>query len=187
MWMPQLFSKMPAGRFFATIFFLGLTFAAFSSLISMIELASRVIVDTGVSRKKATLAVCVTGFMFGIPSALSTDFLVNQDTVWGIGLLVSGAFMAFAIIKFNPSRFRTELVNIDKDNYTLGKWWEVIIKYVVPIEVITLVVWWIYQSASVDQWYNPISTFSLATVALQWGIALALFLFYNKKIAEKTS
>ncbi len=186
MWMPQLFFEMPGGRFFAIIFFLGLTFAAFSSLISMIELASRVLVDTGISRSKATGAVCITGFMFGLPSAVSTDVLVNQDTVWGIGLLVSGAFMAFAIIKFNPSRFRSELVNVEERSYTLGKWWEVVIKYVVPIEVITLLVWWVYQSASVESWYDPFSTFSLATVVVQWGVAMGLFLFYNRRIADKT-
>lgn len=186
MWMPQLFFEMPGGRFFAVIFFLGLTFAAFSSLISMIEMASRVLIDTGISRKKATAAVCITGFLFGLPSAISTDFLVNQDTVWGIGLLVSGAFMAFAIIKFNPGRFRDELVNVEERSYTLGKWWEVVIKYVVPIEVITLLVWWMYQGASVENWYDPISTFSLATVLLQWGIAMALFILYNRKIADKT-
>ena len=153
----------------------------------MIELASRVLVDTGISRTKATIAVCITGFLFGLPSAISTDFLVNQDTVWGIGLLVSGAFMAFAIIKFNPGRFRDELVNTDDRSYTLGKWWEVVIKYVVPIEVITLLTWWMYQSASVENWYDPISTFSLATVLLQWGVAMGLFLLYNRKIAEKTT
>ncbi len=186
MWMPQLFAEMAGGTFFAIIFFLGLTFAAFSSLISMIELASRVLVDMGISRQKAVLGVGITGFLLGLPSALSTDFLVNQDSVWGIGLLVSGAFMAFAIIKFSPSRFRTELVNNDESKYTLGKWWEVIIKYVVPIEVITLLVWWMYQGAAVENWYDPFSTFSLATVLLQWGVAMALFLVFNRKIADKT-
>lgn len=187
MWMPQLFNEMAGGRIFAILFFLGLTFAAFSSLISMIELASRVLVDMGVVRKRATIAVCVTGFLFGMPSALSTDFLVNQDSVWGIGLLVSGAFMSFAIIKFDPSRFRDKLINVEERTYTLGKWWEVVIKYVVPIEVISLLIWWIYQSASVDAWYNPISTFSLATVFVQWGIAMALFYFYNDRIAGQTT
>jgi NSS family neurotransmitter:Na+ symporter len=186
-WMPQLFAHMPAGRFFATIFFLGLTFAAFSSLIAMIELASHVIVDMGATRKKATIGVCSVGFLAGLPSALSTAFLVNQDTVWGIGLLISGAFMAFAVIKFNPSTFRSKLVNVEKGGWQLGSWWEVIIKYIVPIEVITLVGWWIYQSALVSDWYNPITEFSLMTIVVQWGVALALFAFYNRKIAHKTA
>ncbi|MDZ7680382.1 MAG: sodium-dependent transporter [Fodinibius sp.] len=186
MWMPQLFQEMAGGQIFAILFFLGLMFAAFSSLISMIELANRVLVDAGVLRKKATMAVCITGFLFGLPSAISTDFLVNQDSVWGIGLLVSGAFMAFAIIKFNPTKFRTNLVNTEERVYTLGRWWDFTIKYVVPIEVISLLIWWIYQSASVETWYNPISTFSLATVLVQWGVAMGLLYFYNDKLANKT-
>ncbi|MDZ7693372.1 MAG: sodium-dependent transporter [Balneolaceae bacterium] len=163
-----------------------ITLAAFSSLISMIELASRILVDMGILRSRATVAVCVTGFLFGLPSALSTNFLVNQDSVWGIGLLVSGAFMSFAIIKFDPTRFRNNLVNTKERKYTLGKWWEVVVKYVVPIEVVSLLVWWIYQSASVESWYNPISTFSLATVLLQWAIAMGLFYLYNDKLFKKS-
>lgn len=190
MWMPQLFDQMAGGRIFAILFFLGLTFAAFSSLISMIELASRTLIDMNISRKKATIAICITGFAFGLPSAMSTDILANQDFVWGVGLLVSGAFMSFAVIKFNPAKFRNELVNTDQRKYTLGKWWEVIIKYVVPIEVVTLLVWWIYLSAfeyAPDTWYNPLSMYSVATILVQWAVGMVLFVIYNKKIAQKTS
>jgi NSS family neurotransmitter:Na+ symporter len=187
MWLPRLFAEMGGGRFFAVIFFLALFFAAFSSLISMIELASRVVVDIGVSRRKATLSVCGIGFLVGLPSAISIGFLVNQDTVWSIGLLVSGAFMAFAVIKYGPERFRNKLVNYSRENYKLGRWWELFIKVLVPIEVITLVGWWIYQSALVGDWYNPISEFSLLTIVVQWGIALGLFAIYNRKIADKTA
>lgn len=189
MWMPQLFNEMPGGQIFAILFFLGLTFAAFSSLISMIELASRVFVDMGVTRKKAAIGVCLAGFAFGMPSALSTDILANQDFVWGVGLLVSGAFMSFAIIKYGPGKFRSEIVNNEERSYTLGKWWEIIIKYVVPVEVVTLLVWWMYLSAAVyapDSWYNPLSLYSVATVLVQWGVAMGLFIFYNRKLAEKT-
>ncbi len=186
MWMPQLFAEMAGGRFFAILFFLGLTFAAFSSLISMIELASRVFVDMGVKRKTATLSICAAGFLLGMPSAISTDYLANQDFVWGVGLLVSGAFMSFAIIKFGPATFRSQVVNIEERSHTLGAWWDVIIKYVVPVEVITLLAWWIYQSAAVESWYNPLSAFSVATVLLQWGVVMGLFLWYNRSIADRT-
>ncbi|MGK7370750.1 MAG: sodium-dependent transporter [Candidatus Halalkalibacterium sp. M3_1C_030] len=189
MWMPQLFNEMPGGQIFAILFFLGLTFAAFSSLISMIELASRVFVDMGVTRKKAAIGVCIAGFAFGMPSAISTDILANQDFVWGVGLLVSGAFMSFAIIKYGPDKFRNEVVNNEERKYTLGKWWEVVIKYVVPVEVISLLIWWMYLSATAyapETWYNPLSLYSVATVLVQWGIAMGLFIFYNRKIADKT-
>lgn len=190
MWMPQLFYEMPGGPIFAILFFLGLTFAAFSSLISMIELASRVFIDMGYPRKRVTIFICVTGFLFGMPSAISVDFLSNQDFVWGVGLMVSGAFMSLAIIKFGPSKFRSEIVNTEERRYELGGWWEVIIKYVVPIEVITLLVWWMYLSASTyapDTWYNPLSLYSVATVLVQWGLVMGLFYLYNNKLANKTA
>ncbi len=50
-WMPQLFAKMPMGKLLAILFFLGLSFAGFSSLISMMELTSRNLIDLGLKRK----------------------------------------------------------------------------------------------------------------------------------------
>jgi neurotransmitter:Na+ symporter, NSS family len=189
MWMPQLFHEMAGGKIFAILFFLGLTFAAFSSLISMIELATKVFVDMGITRTKATIAVCTAGFLFGLPSAISLDIFANQDFVWGVGLMASGGLISFAVITFGADKFRDTLVNNDESRYKLGKWWVFIIKYVVPVQVITLLAWWIWLSATAfapDTWYNPLSPFSVATVLVQWGIVVALFKFYNKKIAAKT-
>lgn len=189
MWMPQLFNEMTGGRIFAILFFLGLTFAAFSSLISMIELATKVFVDMGVTRRRATIAVCTVGFLFGLPSAISVDILANQDFVWGVGLMVSGGFISFAVIRFGADKFKETLVNTKESRVKLGYWWTLIIKYIIPVEVITLLVWWIYLSATSfapDTWYNPLSPFSVATVFLQWGVVMILFKVYNNKIAEKT-
>ncbi|MEX2462714.1 MAG: sodium-dependent transporter, partial [Balneolaceae bacterium] len=189
MWMPQLFNEMTGGKLFAVLFFLGLTFAAFSSLISMIELATKVFVDMGVARKKATIIVCMAGFLFGLPSAISLDIFANQDFVWGVGLMVSGGFISFAVITFGADKFRETLVNTDESRVHLGKWWTFIIRYIIPVEVITLLVWWIWLSATSfapDTWFNPLSPFSVATVFLQWGIVMGLFKYYNQQIAEKT-
>ncbi len=189
MWMPQLFSDMAGGKIFAILFFLGLTFAAFSSLISMIELATKVFVDMGITRTKATIAVCSAGFLFGLPSAISLNIFANQDFVWGVGLMVSGGFISFAVITFGADKFRKTLVNTEESRVKLGKWWTFILKYVIPVQVATLLVWWIYLSATAfapDTWYNPLSPFSVATVFLQWGVVMILFKFYNRKIAQKT-
>ena len=185
MWMPQLFNQMAGGSIFAILFFLGLTFAAFSSLISMIELATKVFVDQGFTRKKATLTVCGAGFLFGLPSAINLNFFANQDFVWGVGLMVSGAFISFAVITFGAHKFRSEIVNNEESESRLGSWWEIIIKYIVPIEVITLLGWWIYLSAAEyapDTWYNPFDPFSVATIFVQWALAMGLLFFFNKRI-----
>ena len=37
------------------------------------------------------------GILFGIPSALRLSVFQNQDWVWGVGLMLSGFFFAFAV------------------------------------------------------------------------------------------
>ena len=189
-WMPRLFATMSGGGIFSVLFFLGLTFAAFSSLISMIELATKVFVDAGATRKKATKIICVAGFAFGIPSAMNLTFFANQDFVWGIGLMISGAFISYAVIKYGAHKFRTELVNTEDEGLQLGSWWEIILKYVIPVEVVTLLGWWMFLSATEyapDSWYNPLSTFSVATVLLQWALALVLVKVFNKRLVTNKS
>ncbi|MEL6613629.1 MAG: sodium-dependent transporter, partial [Bacteroidota bacterium] len=56
-WMPALFASMPLGKPLAVLFFLALSFAALSSLLSMIELSTRVFVDFGIDRKTAVFGV----------------------------------------------------------------------------------------------------------------------------------
>ena len=189
-WMPQLFASMTGGGIFSILFFLGLTFAAFSSLISMIELAVKVFVDNGMSRKKATFFVSLAGFAFGIPSALNLTFFSNQDFVWGVGLMVSGAFISYAVISFGTDKFRSELVNFEESTTQLGSWWTVVIKYIVPVEVVTLLFWWMYLSATEyapDTWYNPFDPYSVATVVGQWLLALGLVYLFNKKFMYKST
>src|SRR5690606_2899124 len=52
-WVPQIFDTLPFGRALTSLFFLALGFAALPSLIAMIELATRVLVDGGMTRARA--------------------------------------------------------------------------------------------------------------------------------------
>ncbi|MCC5925270.1 MAG: sodium-dependent transporter [Bacteroidetes bacterium] len=186
-WMPQLFLEVPAGRIFAVMFFLALSFAAFSSLISMVELSSKVFVDIGVSRKKAAISICGAGFLLGMPSALNLNIFANQDFVWGLGLMLSGAFIAFIAVRYDVKKFTSNLVNTNANGLQSGRWLGILIKYIIPLEVFVLLSWWIYRSAvefSPDGWYNPFDTYSVATVLIQWGVVLGLFYLFNKTIAR---
>lgn len=187
-WMPQLFAKMHLGRPLAALFFLGLSFAAFTSLISMIELATRVIVDAGVSRRRAIPAVGLIGFVLGIPSALHLGFLGNQDFVWGVALMISGAFVAAAVIRYGARQFRLEEMGGGDDDWSAGLIWERLIKYAVPIQAIALLVWWLYLSASTyapDTWFDPLDPYSVMTCLTQWGVVLALFILGNRWIVGR--
>ena len=56
-WMPLLFAKLLLGRVLMVLFFVALFFAAFTSLISMIELGGRVLRDMGLPRERAVRIV----------------------------------------------------------------------------------------------------------------------------------
>ena len=95
-----------------TMFFLALTFAALTSMISTIEMCVRNFVDHGFSRDKAVGATAIAIFILGIPSAIIAikvdsasgvmypEFLEVQDLIWGYGLMFSGLFIAFTIWKY---------------------------------------------------------------------------------------
>ena len=182
-WMPQLFARMPAGGTLAILFFLGLSFAAFSSLISMIELATRVFVDSGLVRGRALLFVGAAGFVLGIPSAVNLNFLGNQDFVWGVGLMISGAFVAFAVIRYGAREFRTEVIESLESDWRVTRGWDVLISVIVPLQAIVLLGWWLYQAATVyapDSWYNPFDYYSVMTCLVQWGGVLLVLVLMNR-------
>ncbi len=188
-WVPRLFAQMQFGSFFMAIFFLALSFAALSSLIAMIELATRLFMDAGLARRRALAFVAIGGFLLGLPSALNMTFWENQDWVWGLGLILSGFFVTFAVIKYGPGRFRTELVNTDGNDLNVGQWYEVVMQYVIPLEFVVLLGWWFYQSVAsfeTEAWWNPFRPYSLGTCWFQWGLVIGAFWLFNHRIYART-
>jgi len=186
-WMPQLFARMFLGRPLCILFFLGLMFAGFSSLIAMLELTTRIFVDAGIRRTRAICIVVACCYLLGIPSARSLNFLSNQDFVWGIGLMLSGAFVAFTVIKSGVGRMR--IVDLsEQSDWRLGKWWERIITFFVPVAAATLLVWWMWLSVTEyapDQWFDPFNAYSVATVLVQWGLVITIFVILNRWITDR--
>src|SRR5690606_12481844 len=176
---PQLFAQMPLGRFFMILFFVALFFAAWSSLISMVELATRVLQDAGIARARALMMILVVGFALGVPSALSEDVFLNQDFVWGVGLMVSGLFFAVAVLKYGVRRFRETLVNHEHSDIRIGAWFDVVIPLVV-VQALVLIVWWFWQVRAESVW----GPFGVANVALQLALAIAIFTLFNRRIAS---
>jgi NSS family neurotransmitter:Na+ symporter len=189
-YLPILFTKLSGSNFvntfFASLFFLALFFAAFTSLISMVELSTRTLIDFGFRRQRAIILVASMGFLLGIPSALDLQFLANQDWVWGVGLILSGAFISFAIIKYGVDKFRTEIINGFGSDVKIGKWYNFVIGILIPIQVVVLISWWLISSIGWDeQWWNPFRAENFGTVIFQWAIILILFFVLNKIMVNK--
>ena len=119
--LPEVFAQAPGGAggrwLMMTAFFLGLSFAALTSMISTVELCVRNFVDHGIERNKAVAFTATGIFLLGIPSALIwikmdgegvafPEFLEVQDHIWGYGLMFSGLFIAFSIWKYGYTKWK---------------------------------------------------------------------------------
>jgi NSS family neurotransmitter:Na+ symporter len=188
-WVPQLFAQIPGGNMFMVFFFLALVFAAWSSLIAMIELATRVLMDAGLARKRAITLVGLAGFLFGVPSALSLGFFQNQDWVWGVGLMISGFFFAFAVMKYGVDRFRVTLINQAGSDIVIGRWWNWAMRLVM-VEAVVLTIWWLWQAVQGEDLRATLtlfSSFNVGTVLIQWGVVLVVLLALNRFLASRMS
>jgi NSS family neurotransmitter:Na+ symporter len=189
-WVPQLFERIPAGGFFLPLFFLALFFAAMSSLIAMIELAVRILLDAGWARARAVKAVTGAVIVMGIPSAVSMEVFDNQDWVWGLALMICGLFIALAVARYGCERFRRDFINLDDGGVRIGRGWDFLITYLIPVEFALMFGWWVYQAVMVydpEGWWNPTHVFSIGTCLVQWAIALTLLLAFNRRVATAST
>ena len=120
--LPEVFAQAPGGPIvqllMVTMFFLALSFAALTSMISTVELCVRNFVDHVIERQKAVGFTTLAIFLFGLPSAALwilvdpdtgvafPQFLEVQDHIWGYGLMFSGLFIAYSIWKYGWNRYR---------------------------------------------------------------------------------
>jgi NSS family neurotransmitter:Na+ symporter len=189
-WMPSLFlgGQVFGGKVFVMVFFAALTVAALSSLIAMVELGVKSLQDLGIPRRKAVLILGVVGAGLGIPSALWMSVFKNQDWVWGLGLLVSGALFAVGAIVRGIGDLRRE-VNLESDGWKLGRWFDVEVAVVIPASILAMLAWWFYQSAGWDPdgFLNPFRAHSVGTCLVQWGLVMVVLAVANRWIRGRAS
>ena len=100
-----------------------------------------------------------------------------------MALILSGAFISFAVIKYGVNKFRVELINGEGSDIKIGKWYNFIIKYLIPIQAIVLIIWWLSSSISWDkEFLNPFHSENFATCVFQWTIVLVSLFLLNKKL-----
>ncbi len=149
-YIPQLFQKMPGGEYFAAFFFLALFIAALSSLLSMLELAVKLLLDYGIARKKSTAIVFVAGAVFS--------------------LLLSGFFFLFFTMRTGIEKFRMEYL----DNLQVPRGVLQNFTLIIGLEFVVMFVWWFVQSMNwyPDSWWHPFSEFTIGTCLFQWVILI---------------
>ncbi|KAK7091645.1 uncharacterized sodium-dependent transporter YocR-like [Littorina saxatilis] len=181
-WIPVLFQTVGTfGHVLCVFFFLCLSFAGLTSLISNIEQMTLTLDDFGLSRKFSMPLTVLLIYLMGLMSALNIDILTNQDFVWGFALVISGLMLQAMVIYYGVSNFRAIVVNdFGIDDWKLPRVWEYLVKFVAPVEAVLLIVWWAIDLISnetqegEDKWYEFGRETFMVTI-VQWiGLMLIL-------------
>jgi len=159
--LPTIFADLSMGRLLGALFFLFMSFAALSTVITVFEgINSSVLELTGWSRKKTSVINFILVFVISLPSAFANNILSNfhpfgegsnfqdipSELVDKVFLpLGSLTFILFCTTKYGWGWDRfVEEVNSGK-GAKLPKWMKPYFKYVLPIIVIVLFLVGIYN------------------------------------------
>lgn len=146
--LPSVFNTLPAATLWATLFFLSLTFAALTSLISFMEVLNAVVMEKlNWSRHAAVIAVAAAVFVAGVPSSLAEGPLAHIAPA-GMNLLdffdfvASNAMLPFSGLLtvifvgwvWGAERAEGEITRgAGQFSLAVSRLWEIIIKYVGPV------------------------------------------------------
>lgn len=126
----SVFQNMPGGQLISILFFVGVLFAALSSLLSMKEAVVEAIMDQfSWSRRTSVAAVAFAAFLCGLPLAVNQgnfDRFVDIVTVY---LVPVGAALA-AVLFFWVLGIRRARAEVNMGAVKpVGAWWEPVAKY----------------------------------------------------------
>lgn len=159
--LPNVFNNMPLGRLWGSLFFVFLSFAAFSTVFAVFENINAMIIDlTGISKKKASLINGIAMFILSVPCVFGfnlwsgfqplgtgknimdlEDFIVS-NILLPIGSLI---FVLFCTRKrgWGFKNFMDE-ANTGK-GYKVKKWMSFYLTYILPVIIFVLFVIGIYN------------------------------------------
>lgn len=160
MTLPNVFNNISFGQFWGSLFFLFMTFAAFSTVLAVFEnIVSCVIELTGWSRKKVCLVSCIGIFLLSLPVIFGyniwndirpiagRDILDSEDFIVS-NLLLPGGSLLFVI--FCTTRYGWGWKNFLREanegkGLKVAKWMRPYMTYVLPVIVSIILVVGLYN------------------------------------------
>lgn len=151
--LPAVFAQMPAGTFFAILFFVLLAIAALTSAVSLLEVVVSYFVDErGMQRRTAAIALGFVIFLLGIPSSLSLgiwsgfeiggkgildmmDYLATHILLPLGGIAVS-LFVGWVILP----RAMQEATSDGAHPFRMAAAWRIVCRYVAPAAIVWILV-----------------------------------------------
>jgi len=152
---PAVFAEMPfGGAFFGALFFLLLSVAALTSMISLLEVVAAWLIDEkGWHRPKAAAFMGAIIFVVGIFASLSLGDLshiqipyigvffdlleyVGEALFLPLGSLLTVIFAGYV---WGAHKIKEE-ANLEAKGIRIGGWYDILIRYVVPVAVAIILV-----------------------------------------------
>jgi len=174
--LPTAINLMPAPAFFGTLFFLALTVAGLSSMISLAEVVVAALIDKmNVSRKLAATVLCTLGFLVSIAFTTGGGLLlldIVDHFINNFGILMGGLIEIVFIAWFCRLEDLRNHVNLTSE-IKVGALWLNSLRFVVPAMLAFMLVSNFISDLSEN--YGGYST--TATVAFGWSTLVVCLIF----------
>ena len=160
MTLPNVFNNLPAGRFWGSLFFLFMTFAAYARVLAVFEnIVSCVSELTGLSRKKTCLVCGIALFLLSLPCLLGYNLWSNFRPIAGRDVLDSEDFLvsnlllplgSLLFIIFCTTRYGWGWENFlaeanEGKGLKIAKWLRPYMTYVLPVIVGIILIFGLYN------------------------------------------
>ena len=160
MTLPNVFNNIPLGRFWGTLFFLFMTFAAYSTVLAVFEnIVSCVSELTGWCRKKTCAIMCVVILVLSIPCVLGYnvwshilpigghDILDSEDFIVSNLLLPGGSllFILFCTTRYGWGWDKFLAEANEGKGLKVAKWLRPYMTFVLPVIVAVILVYGVYS------------------------------------------
>ena len=148
--LPLAFSALPFSSFFASLFFLMLLFAAFTSVVSLIEVSVAWLIETlHLTRIKSTILVGFSAWLLGLGTIASfsnpeqfqlfgVTFFDALDFLTGNILLPLGGLLIALFVGWRmPRHFVAQELKWNPNDTSVRYWW-LINRFVAPVAIVLI-------------------------------------------------
>ena len=155
MTLPNVFNNLPMGQFWGSLFFLFMTFAAYSTVLAVFEnIVACVSELTGWNRKKTCAVCCIAIFLLSLPCVLGynvwsnvrpiagRDVLDSEDFIVSNLLLPIGSllFILFCTTRYGWGWDKFLAEANEGKGLNVAKWMRPYMTYVLPVIVAVILV-----------------------------------------------
>lgn len=142
--LPRMFDAMPAGAFFAFLFFVALFSGALLSAVAAFEVLVAGLTDnTRLSRRQAVALLTSAVLVLAIPPMINLRIFVPWDLTFGSGMQTLGALMAVCTFAWVVDR-STALAQLSSGGERAAPLWLYYwLRFVVPGAILLVGMWWL--------------------------------------------